>query len=252
MVKALRRYLLLSSFLLATAAGAYSQQASTPAVREDGPPESPSYIFASPNRRVNMSLGEALRNLNSGDEIAIILAARDIACRAGLRTTVWKAVGNWSDGGENSVLIKAAGDEAAVRYADAWLGRRFGQKGVIHFSPQRSGAARMYVVHTRRAGGLARLSKVLDGSGVNYRTVVRGRQRTDIYVVDLGNELRRQVASAARRLRARVTVMSGAGEFVGDEGDPSKAQGIFDGIIGRYEKEHPELKRDCEKRRRKL
>ena len=84
MVKALRRYLLLSSFLLATAAGAYSQQASTPAVREDGPPESPSYIFASPNRRVNMSLGEALRNLNSGDEIAIILAARDIACRAGL------------------------------------------------------------------------------------------------------------------------------------------------------------------------
>ena len=244
------RYILLLILSLTPAAGAYPRQTSPPLLSGDSS-EALSYIFVSPNRRANLTLGEASRGLNSGEEVALILATRDLSCRLGVRATVVKAIGNWSDGSEHSVLIKVVDDEAAVRYAGAWLGWRFGQKGVIHFRTDKSGRARMYVVHTRRGGrNLAWLSGVLDRSGVRYRTIVPGRHRTAIYVIDLEGELRHRVASAARRLRARLSVMSGTGGFVGHESEPSKAQGAFVEVIGRYENEHPQVKRECGRGRR--
>jgi hypothetical protein len=167
-----------------------------------------------------------------------------------VRATVIKAIGNWSDGSEHSVLIKVVDDEAAVRYAGAWLGRRFGQKGVVHFRADESGRAQMYVVHTKLGTrNLAWLSRVLDRSGIRNRTIVPGRHRTAIYVIDLEGKLRHGVASAARRLRARLSVMSGTGSFMGHETESSKAQGAFEVEIGRYESQHPQVKRECQRGR---
>ena len=164
-----------------------------------------------------------------------------------MKATIIKALGNWSDGSEHSVLIKVVDDEAAVRYAGAWLGRRFGQKGVVHFRTDRSGRARMYVVYTKRGSrNLAWLSRVLDQSGIRNRTIVPGRHRTAIYVIDLEGGLRRGVVSAARRLQARLRVVSGTGGFMGNESESSKAQGAFAEEIGRYENEHPQVKRECQ------
>lgn len=245
-----RSFILLLILSLTPAGRAYPQQNAPPLLRADSP-EALSYIFVSPNRRVNLSLEEASRGLDSGEEIALILATRDLSCRLGVKATVVKAIGNWSDGSEHSVLIKVVDDEAAVRYAGAWLGRRFGQKGVVHFRAERSGRARMYVLHTKRGGrNLAWLSRVLERSGVSNRTIVPGRHGTAIYVVDPGGELRRGVASAARRLRARLSVSSGTGGFVGHESEPDKAQGAFAEVIARYESEHPQVKRECRSGRR--
>lgn len=256
MLSALRCSLLLSALLLASAAVADAQhtrsttgdEPSRAVVSKDAGDSSHAvgYIFASPNRRVNMTLGEAVRNLDSAEEIAIIHAARELACRLGTKAKVFRSVGNWSDGSENSVLIKGAGDEESLRYADAWLGRRFGQKEVLHFIVGASGASRMYVLRARRVG-FARLSKTMEGSGVAYRTIVRGRRRASVYVVALDGGLRRQVASAARRLHARLTVLEGTGEFVGDD-DASKAQVIFARIVSEFESTHAQVTKPCAKR----
>ena len=244
------RYILLLISLLTPAAGAYPRQTSPPLLREDSS-KALSYIFVSPNRRANLTLEEASRGLNSGEEIALILATRDLSCRLGVKATVIKAIGNWSDGSEHSVLIKVVDDGPAVRYAGAWLGWRFGQKGVIHFRTDGTGRARMYVVYTKHGiRNLGWLSRVLDRSGIRNRTIVPGRNRTAIYVIDLEGELRHGVASAARRLRARLSVLSGTGGFIGHESESSKAQGAFAEVIGRYENEHPQVKRECKAGRR--
>ena len=249
--RALRRLLLLLSLLPAGAGGVRAQQTPPPAAREESSPKAVSYIFASPNRGVGLTLAEARRKLNSREEVALILAARETACRLGTRATVLKAVGSWADGVEHSVLMKVAADEEAVRYADARLGRRFRQKAVMHFQRRPSGAARMYIVvfTPRGDGDLARLSKILDRSGVSERTIVPGRRRTAVYVVDPENVLRGSVASAARRLNARWMTLRGASGFVGDAGDSSRAQGVFSAVIEKYESEHPKVKRGCEWRR---
>ena len=244
------RYFLLLLLLLTPAAWAYPQQTSPPPPREDSS-KALSYIFVSPNRRSNLTLEAASRGLSSSEEIALILATRDLSCRLGVKATVIKAIGNWSDGSEHSVLIKVVDDEASTRYAGAWLGWRFGQKGVIHFRADGSGRARMYVVYTKRGRrNFAWLSKVLDRSGITNRTIVPGRNRTAIYVIDLEDELRHEVASAARRLLARLSVLNGTGGFMGHESESSKAQGAFVEVIGKYENEHPQVKRECERGRR--
>lgn len=241
------RHLLLLLALLAAAPTVSSQQTAAPLPGRDSA-EAPSYIFVSPNTRVGLTLGEASRGLDSGEEVELILAARDVSCRLGVKSSVVKAVGNWTDGGEHSVLIRVVDDEASVLYAGAWLGRRFGQKGIMHFRADERGRARMYVVRTRR-GGLAWLSGVLDRSGVSNRTIVPGRDGAAVYVVDLEGGLRREVARAARRLRGRLRVLSGTGGFVGDEAEASKARAVFTEVIGRYEDAHPQVKRECARRR---
>lgn len=244
--KALRHTLLL--LLLLTAGATGRAQQTTPPSEDDSTP-APSYIFVSPNTRTGLTLAEALRNLNSAEEVALILSARDVTCRLGVRARVVKTVGNWTDGSEHSALVRVTDDEPSVRYAEAWLGRRFRQKGVLHFVRRPAGASRMYVLRPRRARSLARIARALDRSGVANRTIVPGRRGAWVYVVDLENSLQREVAAAARRLRARRTVMRGAGAFVGDDADAEKARVVFDGVVREYEGEHPEVLKGCTNRR---
>src|SRR6266404_9941285 len=61
-----------------------------------------SYGFVSPNTREDLKLEEAVRNLNSAEEIRLLQETRDIACRLRAKARVNKSLGNWSDGAENS------------------------------------------------------------------------------------------------------------------------------------------------------
>ena len=237
----LRRPLLVLPLLLAAAVPCLAQ----PPARQDGPAPAPSYIFVSPNTRSGLTLAEAVRNLDSAEEVALITAARDVACRLGVAAEVVKTVGNWTDGSEHSVLVKVSDDEPSVRYAEAWLGRRFRQKGVIRFVRRRGGASRMYVIRGGRArGSLARVAQALDASGVDNRTIVPRPAGAFVYVVDFESSLEGSVTRAARRLRGRLTSMRGAAAFTGDD-DRAKAQAVFAEVVESYENLHPEVKKEC-------
>jgi hypothetical protein len=244
----LNRELRLLVVLLVTFAGAYAQrpapQTST-SVEADW--KASSYLFVSPNTRENLTLKESLKLLDSPEELRLLRRIRRLSLCLGLKPMILKTVGSWSDGAEHAALFRIYSDQATVRYTDARLGKRERQKSVLYFRRNSSGLGRMYVLYARRRkSGLAGISRVLDQNGVAYRTLVPGRRRLAIvYVVDLKDELQKQVSAAARELGARLLIIKGEGEFIGDDSDRDKAQTVFAAVIEEYEAAHPQVSRQC-------
>jgi len=202
-----------------------------------------SYGFVSPNTREDLKLDEALRNLTSADEQRLVRETGLLACRVRARARINRALGNWADGAENSLIFRLYSDEPTVRYTVASLGQSWHQKTVLYFRRQRSGQARLYVISTWQQqhsldSAMRRVARTLDAAGVNYRTLVPLRTRVLIYVVDLNNELRPQVRSAARRLHARPLSFAGSGGFIGDDHNRQRAQELFGQEVKAYEAKH--------------
>src|SRR5262245_39360595 len=63
------------------------------------------YGFVSPNTLDNSRFDDAIRNLNSEEELKLINKTLNHGCRIGANLKAYKAVGSWSDGAENSILI---------------------------------------------------------------------------------------------------------------------------------------------------
>ena len=204
-----------------------------------------SYAFVSPNTSENLTLPEAIAGLSSPDEKRLIDETRLLSCRLHQVLRVQRAVGSWTDGAENSTVVRVTTDEARLRYSSSWLGKFARQKAVLYFRQNSFGGARMYVLLLLRSGqDLQTLASELDADGIANRTLVPQKERMLIYVVDLTNELRDSVLTAARRLHARLSTIRGDGKFIGDD-DRDKAQTIFEREIVRYEVSHPRARRAC-------
>ena len=236
--------LLLIALLLATAGSVQTQEPAGGNAEQ----KAVSYAFVSPNRREGLTLDESLRLLNSPEELMLISAARKLSSCLGLKATITKSIGSWSDGAEHSMLFKVYTDQSTLRYADARLGKRERQKSVLYFRRSVAGTGVMYMLfpRLRRSSNLASLSGTLERSGVAYRTLIpRPRRPAIVYVIDLKNKLRQQIVLAARRLRARLVAIKGTGEFIGDDSDRNKAQKVFAEVVAKYEAAHPQIGRVC-------
>lgn len=244
----MRHVLPLVVILLATVGDVRPQSPVVPpSAREEARQKEITYAFVSPNTRENLTLKESLRLLNSREELELIYAIRHLSSCLRLKSEVVKTIGSWTDGAEHSTMFRIYTDQLTARYADARLGRRERQKSVLYFQRNTAGRGRMYVLYPRRRrNGLHLISRALDRSGVPFRTLVpRLRRPAIIYVVDLNHELEKQVGRAARRLGARLVVIKGMGEFIGDDNDREKARQIFTEIINQYENNHPQVKHNC-------
>ena len=232
--------------LLALPGTASAQRAGGPADAPAGQEKQVNYLFVSPNTREGLSPGEALRKLNSGEEAELIAAARSLTRCLGLKAVVAKALGSWSDGAEHMALIKTAADEATARYVDARLGMGSRQKSVLHFRVHAGGGSKMYVLKVKPGGlGLTAIARLLDRSGIRYRTIIPGRRRVLVYVVDLDGELGGSVNVAARRLGGRYGVLAGTGAFIGDGEDRESAQESYRDVVSRYEATRPQAEGLC-------
>ena len=244
----LHRALLLAVLWLTASGSVSSQQPATlPGVPEEAGQKAVSYTFVSPNTRENLTLEEAIRLLNSREELNLLNHIRRLSRCLRLKPSTMKAIGSSTDGAEHAALFRVFTDEATLRYADARLGKLARQKTVLLFRQDASGAARMYVLRLRLGKRtLKSVSKTLDRNGVPFRTLVPGKgQRIFIYVVDLNQELPNEVVRAARNLGAVMTTIKGTGQFLGDDTDRDKAQQVFAGIIKQFEDENPEIARRC-------
>ena len=169
-----------------------------------------SYVFISPNTRENLNFTDALENLNSQEEISLIRKAREIGCAVGINSRIVKALGSWSDGIEHSTIIKASTNEATLRYLASRLGKHARQKAVLYFRRNSSGTGRMYILFIPRfKNGETGIIKALDRGGVAYRTLVPGKKRILVYIVDLKNELGHRIAAVSGRLRAHLLLLRG-------------------------------------------
>jgi hypothetical protein len=202
--------------------------------------------FVSPNTRENLTLDDATRGMSSKEEMQLAQQAKDLRCVFKRPVSTARAVGSWSDGAEHSLLIRVHSDEDTMRYLMSRLGKTANQKAVIYFHPQRNGKARVYIIRpAKRFRSLAQLSRVLDSTGVAFRTLVPAKQQTLIYVIDVDNSLSGKIRTATRRLRGNVSSRDGNASFIGDDSVREKGQTIFEQEIRNFESKHPNLPPAC-------
>lgn len=204
------------------------------------------YGFVSPNTSEGLKLEDAIRGMNSTDEVNLLRRARNLGCVVKRKISTMRAVGSWSDGAEHSILLRTKTDEATIRYLMSRLGRDANQKAVLYFHPEPKGVATIYVVRPqRRLRGFSTISGVLDRTGLAFRTLVPTKETTLVYIVDTEGNLAEQVKNAVKRLRARFSSQRGNASFVGDEAVREKGQVVFAREIKDYEAKHPKLPPPC-------
>ncbi len=227
---------LLLIILLGWATAVSAQQAQQPL----------NYGFVSPNTKTDLQLKQAIANMSAADETKLLKQAVNLSCVVRSRITAFRALGSWSDGAEQSVLVRVKGDEATLRYVLSRMGRDAQQKFVIYFHPQAAGTIDLYTLRPRSGNrNLVALSNKLERAGIPFRTMVPSSGTTAIYIIDLERDLRPKIMAAARSLRARVNSEPGAAQLFGDE-DRDKAKAKFEEEIKKYETSNPGLPPACD------
>jgi hypothetical protein len=204
-----------------------------------------SYGFVSPNTSENLKLDQAIRRMNSPEEMQLRRKAINLTCVVRTKVRAFKALGSWSDGAEHSVMLRFNSDEATLRYVLSRMGRDAQQKYVIYFHPEQSGPTDLYTLRTRGAQNLVRLSSALERAGIPFRTLVPLKDSTIIYIIDLDLDLRDKILAAARTLRARLSSTPGKAKLFGDD-ERRRAKTVFEQDIKTYETKNPNLPPACD------
>jgi len=202
------------------------------------------YGFVSPNTREDLKIHEAIKEMGSTEEAKLVTAANNLRCVVRTKIYIYRALGSWSDGAEHSLLLRVRVAEPTMRYLLSQLGRDTQQKSVLYFHPQAGGDASIYRLRIGRGLQLTEVVAILDQAGVEFRTLVPGRGRTTVYVVDPKRELKHKVMVAAFRLNASLFSQSGKAEFIGTD-TRAEAKNVYDSEINNYEKSHPNLPPPC-------
>jgi len=210
-----------------------------------------SYGFVSPNTSENLELEEAIKRMNSPEEIQFRDKAVNLSCVVKTKIRAARALGSWSDGAEHTILLRINSDEPTLRYVLSRMGRDAQQKYVIYFHPQEKGPDDLYILRVpARTRNLAALAKTLNRAGVPFGTFVRSGQTTTIYIIDLERELRAKIRTAARQLRARLSMQTGDADLFGDD-SREQARVKFEQEIKNYETKNPNLPPTCDVQRKK-
>lgn len=207
--------------------------------------------IVSPNTKTDLKLEQAIASMNSPEEAKLVNQAVNLGCVVRSPISAFRALGSWTDGAENSVLLRVRGDEESLRYVLSRMGRDAEQKYVIYFHPQPKGSVDLYVLRPRTgARNLIQLSNELERAGIPFRTLVPSRGTTAIYIIDLDRDLREKILTAARKLRAQVNKETGNAKLFGDD-IREKAKEKFDQEIKNYETKNPNLPPTCDVQKRR-
>src|SRR5262245_5655398 len=199
------------------------------------PSSEAAYLFLSPNTDEDLTLAEAQRRLLAPCQAHARRLAGDILDRVGApRRRVEDALGDWSDGVENSLLVALPGapDPATVRYAAAWFGLLADQKGVLTFHPAAAGPDTLAVLDVR--ADLGALRQALDRHGVCSRTIVTTRGGHRVVVCDQGGQATVHLRRLGRLYGPEVRCTPGTAAWVG-EPCRGQARATYSAVIRAYE-----------------
>jgi hypothetical protein len=195
----------------------------------------PAYLFLSPNTDENLSPAEATLRLRSPEQACFRQLAGDILRQVGAQVHVEDAIGDWSDGVENSLLVvvPTPPDLWTLRYAAAWFGLLAEQKGVLVFRPAAGGPDELAILNVAERD-LARLRRALDDHGISSRTIVRTATGQRVVILDEGRRWHRNVERLAQWYNTPVRVTTGTGACVAEESS-SRARQKYRKLIAAYE-----------------
>jgi hypothetical protein len=155
---------------------------------------------ASPNIEENLKFQDAKKRLSSSAQSAFRDTWEELDKSLGIEGSHHHAVGDWSDGAENSVLFLSHQKDLsqdAVRYSLAKMGLQADQKAVAHFASSPKGADAMYVFDLPGNTDLNDVRQVLDNAGVKFRTIVPHTSGLQVAVIDIGSKLAENTAIQA-------------------------------------------------------
>jgi hypothetical protein len=177
-------------------------------------PDSPSYLFLSPNTDDHLSLAEASRRLASPAQRQYRRLAGDILRLLGVHdATVHDAVGDWGDGVENSLLVTLpVADRQTIRCAAAWFGFIAEQKAVLAFYPDPVGTHQLTILDLP-GYDLAMARWLLDRHGIHERTILVRSDSCRVVVLQ-SRTLDPALRLAAREGLGRLHRCIGRGEYL--------------------------------------
>lgn len=164
----------------------------------------------------DLSFEDALARTRSGNQKAFKKIIDHIGEQIGVKPQTHDAVGDWSDGAENSLLqyFKEPLSADTLDYIGAWYGLLANQKSVLRFQPQHGGLDSVYEIEIPNSD-LGQIRKSLDKAGIAFRTLIPTKKGTKIVLFDEHRELRDKVAAWAGTHNAVVRESIGQGRFIG-------------------------------------
>src|SRR5262249_53392456 len=124
-----------------------------PSRRRDAAAAEGSIILASSNVDQDLTFEQALRRARSGGHDAFRKITDHVCEQIGLRGQSLKAVGDWEDGAEQSIVKLLAGppDHETLKYVGAWYGLMGDQRAVFTFQPCRQGQDSVHQIQVPEA-----------------------------------------------------------------------------------------------------
>lgn len=202
-------------------------------------PASPSsdFAFFSPNTEEGLTFEQAFARSRSSNQVAFRKLSSHILDTVGLHEhQAFDAIGDWSDGAENSVVQKIDGDPdpSQVEYAAAWYGLLGHQKVVLTFRADPQGPDAVYQIPVAETD-TEKLRSQLSQAGIPFRTIVPSPRGHLVIVVDQGRQLRPAVEAFAEANHATVREAAGTATELGGGSTRSAARRRFRNIIRAYE-----------------
>lgn len=194
--------------------------------------------FLSSNTEDGLTLGDAERRLESPRHEHFRRRAEALAIGAGMRGVhVFDALGDWSDGVENSLLVQSEFDagRTTLREVAARFGLEARQKSVLVFHADEGGRDETAFLELPPTA-LPVLRNRLDAHGILFRTIVRTRDGIQVVVLDQQKPSHARIEQAAKALHGRVQFIAGESLSLGAD-DREAARQQFRSTIREVEQE---------------
>jgi len=162
-----------------------------------------------------LTIHEAVNALNGDRHKKISEASAEIDKALGITSENHPAIGAWSDGAENSMMVVSPGASTAqVRAASAMKGYIADQKAVLVFHPSHTG--RNVLASFDVEGKAVELHEKLLKEGLSFHTLQPvGKRRFRVHVFGSDNATIDAVDKASLEFDAIPEFVRGDGEFIG-------------------------------------
>jgi hypothetical protein len=187
-------------------------------------PNRRAFVFASSNTRGTLSDEDALRSVNSFEQLNAIAVADRLACALTPKVQITDAIGVYADSSENSLIVEGHLRSNSADYLASLLGRYAHQEFVLAFVEHPRGSSTLWRLTTSLP--VTTVLQALRGAKLVPSTVLQQATGTVIIFVDIGNTSSSRVRSFAAQLHSVASSIVGDATLIGDD-DRTKAAAIF-------------------------
>ena len=198
------------------------------------------FVAVSPNDwDAEMSFDEAAESIRSEKHQTSHAIADDVFDEMGLEHTTHDALGDWTDGAEDSLFIEVESPESLekLKYTASLTGKFFNQKGSLSFIADEKGPDSFYKVTIPvEKGDINAIRSTLDKLKLEFRTLVPGPTGTMVVIYDEGTTLGESVSKFGKQYEQDIEAYKGTGELTGSWDSRQEGIAAYNQQIGAWER----------------